>query len=65
MAAAVVPLSVLLGYGCSRTAAAGLQEWRNAIFTHVAQDAIRNVGRTVFDHVHKLDLEYHLGRNTR
>jgi ABC-type transport system involved in Fe-S cluster assembly fused permease/ATPase subunit len=34
------------------------------VFAHVAQDAIRNVGRTVFDHVHKLDMQFHLSRNT-
>lgn len=36
----------------------------NAIFSHVAQDAIRRVGRRVFDHVHKLDMQFHLNRNT-
>ena len=42
----------------------GFNEWRNAVFAHVAQDAIRNVGRSVFDHVHKLDMQFHLSRNT-
>jgi len=37
---------------------------RNAVFAHVAQDAIRRVGRNVFDHVHKLDMQFHLNRNT-
>ena len=59
-----VPVALLLGYGISRAAASGLQEWRNAVFCHVAQDAIRKVGRSVFDHVHRLDLQFHLGRNT-
>ena len=63
-AQAIVPLSLLLGYGMSRAAATGFQEWRNAVFSHVAQDAIRNVGRSVFDHVHKLDMNFHLNRNT-
>lgn len=36
----------------------------NAVFAHVAQDAIRRVGRNVFDHVHKLDMQFHLNRNT-
>ena len=30
----------------------------------VAQSAIRSVGRSTFDHVHSLDLQYHLNRNT-
>jgi ATP-binding cassette subfamily B (MDR/TAP) protein 7 len=63
-AASGLPVALLLGYGVSRAASSGLQEWRNAVFAHVAQDAIRNVGRTVFDHVHKLDMQFHLSRNT-
>ncbi|GAX11581.1 ATP-binding cassette, subfamily B (MDR/TAP), member 7 [Fistulifera solaris] len=62
---AIVPISLLLGYGMSRAAAVGFQEFRNAVFAVVAQDAIRHTGRTVFDHVHQqLDLQFHLSRNT-
>lgn len=62
---AIVPVSLLLGYGTSRAAAVGFQEFRNAVFAVVAQDAIRHTGRSVFDHVHqKLDLQFHLSRNT-
>ncbi|KAG7370399.1 ABC transporter ATP-binding protein [Nitzschia inconspicua] len=57
-------LAVLLGYGMSRAAASGFNEYRNAVFAHVAQDAIRNVGRDVFRHVHSLDLQFHLQKNT-
>lgn len=57
-------LAMLLGYGISRATATGMQELRNAIFAHVAQDAIRKVGRSVFDHIHALDLQFHLERNT-
>eukprot|EP00527_Entomoneis_sp_CCMP2396_P009251 CAMPEP_0198138086 /NCGR_PEP_ID=MMETSP1443-20131203/1511_1 /TAXON_ID=186043 /ORGANISM="Entomoneis sp., Strain CCMP2396" /LENGTH=659 /DNA_ID=CAMNT_0043799721 /DNA_START=496 /DNA_END=2472 /DNA_ORIENTATION=- len=60
----IFPLSLLLGYGISRAASSGFQEWRNAIFTHVAQDAIRLTGRHVFDHVQNLDLQFHLSKNT-
>lgn len=60
-----LPVTLLLGYGTARAAASGFNEWRNAMFAHVAQDAIRNVGSSVFDHVHtRLDLQYHLSRNT-
>lgn len=60
----VLPVALLLGYGASRAAAAGFQEWRNAVFQHVAQDAIRTVGREVLDHVLSLDLQFHLSRST-
>ena len=62
--AAAMPVALLLGYGVSRAAASGLQEWRNALFAHVAQETIKNVGKSIFDHVHKLDMQYHLERNT-
>jgi ATP-binding cassette, subfamily B (MDR/TAP), member 7 len=57
-------VALILGYGMSRAAAVGFNEYRNAVFAHVAQDAIRNVGRSVFDHVHTLDLNFHLSKNT-
>jgi putative effector of murein hydrolase LrgA (UPF0299 family) len=60
-----IPLvTILLAYGMSRATASGLQEWRNAVFAHVAQDAIRHVGKNVFQHVHTLDLQFHLNKNT-
>jgi ATP-binding cassette, subfamily B (MDR/TAP), member 7 len=62
--AAAFPVALLLGYGVSRAAAAAFQEYRNVVFAVVAQDAIRTAGRTVFDHVHALDLQFHLSRST-
>ncbi|KAI2512898.1 hypothetical protein MHU86_1444 [Fragilaria crotonensis] len=59
-----MPLALVLGYGISRITMSGMNEYRNAVFAHVAQDAIRKVGRKVFDHVHQLDMQYHLSRNT-
>jgi len=58
------PIALVLGYGLSRATASGMQELRNAVFAHVAQDAIRRVGSTVFSHIHSLDMTYHLSRNT-
>ena len=59
-----IPMAALLCYGLGRAGSSGLQEWRNAMFAHVTQDAIRHVGRSVFDHIHQLDLSFHLQRNT-
>ena len=61
---ASVPIALVMSYGIARASASGMQELRNAVFAHVAQDAIRRVGRSLFDHVHQLDLTYHLKRNT-
>lgn len=60
----VALFSILTAYGISRSAATGLQEFRNVVFATVAQDAIRSVGKKVFDHILQLDLQFHLGRNT-
>ena len=62
--AAGIPILLLLGYGTARASSSGLQELRNAVFAHVAQDIIRNVGRQTFDHVHRMDMQFHLERNT-
>eukprot|EP00557_Chaetoceros_sp_GSL56_P011521 CAMPEP_0176486768 /NCGR_PEP_ID=MMETSP0200_2-20121128/5749_1 /TAXON_ID=947934 /ORGANISM="Chaetoceros sp., Strain GSL56" /LENGTH=701 /DNA_ID=CAMNT_0017883501 /DNA_START=184 /DNA_END=2289 /DNA_ORIENTATION=+ len=59
-----MPIALVMGYGISRASASGMQELRNAVFAHVAQDAIQRVGRSVFQHVHQLDMSYHLSRNT-
>jgi len=63
-AATTLPIAMILGYGISRATASGMQELRNSVFAHVAQHAIRRVGTSVFDHVHQLDMTYHLSRNT-
>ena len=63
-AALAVPVSLVVLYGVAKSAATGLAELRNALFASVAQDAIRKVSRDVFTHLHVLDLEFHLGRET-
>mmetsp|Transcript_38354 Transcript_38354/g.82630 ORF Transcript_38354/g.82630 Transcript_38354/m.82630 type:complete len:465 (+) Transcript_38354:45-1439(+) len=59
-----LPILLLLSYGICRSASSLFRESTNAIFAHVAQSAIRRFGRSTFDHVHSLDLQYHLNRNT-
>ncbi|KAH0566383.1 Iron-sulfur clusters transporter atm1, mitochondrial [Trichoglossum hirsutum] len=50
--------------GLTRFGAVLSQELRNAIFASVAQKAIRRVACNVFDHLLKLDLNFHLSRQT-
>jgi ATP-binding cassette subfamily B (MDR/TAP) protein 7 len=40
------------------------QELRNAVFASVAQKAIRKVACSVYEHLLKLDLSFHLTRQT-
>ena len=60
----MVPMALLLGYGIGRSTSLAFQELRNAIFATVAQKTIRSVARQTFMHLHSLDLEFHLGRQT-
>ncbi|EFX05555.1 transporter mitochondrial precursor [Grosmannia clavigera kw1407] len=62
--AAAVAGSMILAYGATRIGATVLQELRNAVFASVAQKAIRNVARNVFDHLLHLDLGFHLAKQT-
>jgi ATP-binding cassette subfamily B (MDR/TAP) protein 7 len=59
-----LPALLILSYGASRALSSLFNELRNAVFSHVSQSAIRSVGRSTFDHVHGLDIQYHLERNT-
>ncbi|CAG8507138.1 138_t:CDS:10 [Acaulospora colombiana] len=56
--------AVILGYGLARIGASAFQELRNAVFAKVAQKAIRQVAKSVFRHLHQLDLNFHLSRQT-
>lgn len=56
--------SIILGYGAARLSAACFSELRNAVFARVAQHSIRKIATNVFMHMHKLDLRFHLNRQT-
>ncbi|KAF3388949.1 Iron-sulfur clusters transporter atm1 [Penicillium rolfsii] len=56
--------SMIIAYGATRIGATLFQELRNAVFASVAQKAIRKVARNVFDHLLRLDLNFHLSRQT-
>ncbi|KAL2441846.1 Iron-sulfur clusters transporter atm1, mitochondrial [Exophiala dermatitidis] len=56
--------SMVVAYGVTRIGATLFQELRNAVFASVAQKAIRNVARNVFQHLLQLDLKFHLSRQT-
>lgn len=62
--AAAVAGSMILAYGATRIGATVFQELRNAVFASVAQKAIRKVAANVFDHLLRLDLAFHLSKQT-
>ncbi|XP_048883291.1 iron-sulfur clusters transporter ABCB7, mitochondrial [Brienomyrus brachyistius] len=61
---ATMATAVLIGYGASRAGAAFFNELRNAVFGKVAQSSIRRIAKNVFLHLHNLDLNFHLSRQT-
>ncbi|EYE91037.1 ATP-binding cassette Fe/S cluster precursor transporter ATM1 [Aspergillus ruber CBS 135680] len=56
--------SMIIAYGVTRIGATLFQELRNAVFASVAQKAIRRVAGNVFEHLLRLDLNFHLTRQT-
>ncbi|KAG5935734.1 Iron-sulfur clusters transporter atm1, mitochondrial [Claviceps monticola] len=62
--AAAVAGSMIVAYGATRIGATLFQELRNAVFASVAQNAIRGVARNIFDHLLRLDLNFHLSKQT-
>lgn len=59
-----VPLALVLGYGVARFTANASTELSNAVFSSVAQKTIRKVAVRVFNHLHSMDLKFHLDRQT-
>lgn len=62
--ATMIAGSMILAYGATRIGATLFQEMRNAVFASVAQKAIRRVAANVFDHLLRLDLNFHLTKQT-
>jgi ATP-binding cassette subfamily B protein len=59
-----VPAGLLLAYGFIRLSSVLLGEIRDTLFGRVTERAMRRVGLKVFDHLHALDLAFHLNRRT-
>ncbi|WP_317846191.1 ABCB family ABC transporter ATP-binding protein/permease [Alcanivorax limicola] len=63
-AALAVPVLLVLAYGALRFASTLFGELRDAVFARVAERAMRRVSLKVFEHLHRLELSYHLSRRT-
>lgn len=48
----------------ARGGASLFSELRNYVFAQVAQNSVRSVGKRLFLHLHNLDLNFHLSRQT-
>lgn len=60
----VLPVALILLYGCLRFLTVFLGELRDALFGRVTEHAMRQLGLKVFQHLHQLELSFHLDRQT-
>jgi ATP-binding cassette subfamily B protein len=59
-----VPIALIIAYGSLRLANVLFGELRDTLFGRVTERAMRRIGLTVFNHLHSLDLDFHLSRRT-
>ena len=59
-----LPIIFLLLYGFLRFSTIILGEIRDTIFGRVTEHAMHRIGLVVFKHLHSLDIEFHLSRQT-
>ena len=57
-------LGLIVAYGALRLANVLFGEIRDTLFGRVTERAMRRLGLTVFEHLHRLDLSFHLSRQT-
>lgn len=63
-AVALIPLGLIAAYGVVRLSIVLFAEIRDTLFGRVTERAIRRIGLNVFKHLHQLDLDFHLSRQT-
>lgn len=59
-----VIIALIIAYGALRLANVMFGEIRDTLFGRVTERAMRRLGLTVFQHLHRLDLDFHLSRQT-
>lgn len=57
-------LFLIIAYGLLRFANVLFGELRDTLFGRVTERAMRRIGLTVFEHLHRLDIAFHLNRQT-
>eukprot|EP00158_Paraphelidium_tribonemae_P003929 Partr_v1_DN26475_c0_g1_i1_m23557 putative ATP-binding cassette, subfamily B (MDR TAP), member len=56
--------ALIIGYGAARLGSSAFSEFKNVVFARVSQSAMRKVARNIFQHLHTLDLNWHLSKQT-
>ena len=60
----LAPFGLVAAYGLVRLTTVLFAEIRDTLFGRVTERAIRRIGLNVFKHLHKMDLDFHLNRQT-
>ncbi|WP_018949919.1 ABC transporter ATP-binding protein/permease [Thioalkalivibrio sp. ALMg11] len=60
----MVPVALVIAYGLLRFGGTLFGELRDAVFVRVAERAMRRAALRVFEHLHRLELSFHLARET-
>ncbi len=60
----IVPLGLVAAYGAVRFLNVLLNEFRDTLFGRVTERTIRRISLQTFQHLHRLDLDFHLDRKT-
>jgi ATP-binding cassette subfamily B protein len=61
---AIVPAMLIVAYGVGRILMVLFAQVRDVIFTVVSQNAVRQLAKRTFRHLHRLSLRFHLERRT-
>ncbi len=59
-----LPVALLVAYGALRLASVLFGQLRDLVFGRVTERAMRRIALSVFEHLHALDLDFHLSRRT-
>ena len=60
----LTPIALILAYGFFRFINVLFGEIRDTLFSRVTERSMRRVGLKVFQHLHNLDIDFHLNRRT-
>lgn len=59
-----MPMALVIAFGLAKFSNVLFSELRDTIFGRVTERAMRRIGLQVFEHLHQLDLDFHLNRRT-
>ncbi|MFA5121674.1 ABC transporter ATP-binding protein/permease [Zavarzinia sp.] len=62
--AITVPVLMIAAYGLARVGSQVFAEMRDSVFALVGQNAVRRLGLSTFEHLHRLSMRFHLERRT-